>query len=216
MPLEDVSQGLRPWRVLLQPRKAVESAFEFPNIVWIIALTLLPSIVTVILRLVLGIEVDFATVGIAILAGFVLLIVSAIVIGFFAKLLNKTQEKHLLGGIITSLSLLNILSIVSIVLSFLLLAASPSIVDAVKDNQAGTITSVNFTDIAGNELLESPLLLGLGLILILANFVLFLLGLYVLYLTVSKATNSTVFKNAIIAIITIAVYALVSSLIAAL
>jgi len=104
---------------ILKPKKAVEAAFEKPNIVFALVLVLLPPIASIAIASFSGILAGIERIAYSIVMAYVGFFLLAIIIFVIAWLLNSASVKGKAAGFLSALSLAQIISLAIIVLSFI-------------------------------------------------------------------------------------------------
>jgi len=195
---------------ILKPGQAVESAFKKPNIPLALLLVLLPSLAFIGGRMAYGVQVlDRALYEIVL--GYVSFFVLVLVVLALGIIANRKKIAGKMPGLISALSLLQIIALATLILSFALLplVASPATIEFAV--QAGKSASTEMTVAQVEEfLLENPEAVNFtALAVFLAiGLALSVLGLYMLYLTAKKLTESRTLTALLITIVAIIVIGL--------
>ncbi|MFH0714475.1 MAG: hypothetical protein V1847_01530 [Candidatus Diapherotrites archaeon] len=198
MPLEHAS-GLNPFQVFSKPRNALQGAFDFPNYIFAIGLILLQWVLLALASYGFGLKVDFTILAFYFVSSLLTVIVSGAFIAGMGKWAKSKEAKF--SSIFTALSLLEFIKALSVVLAVILLVAFPVATDVLQQASSGTLSQGELYNGVLNAFLNGPLVVAL--LIVLVAILLGLYSLYLLYLIIDKATESTVFKNLVILVLSL-------------
>jgi hypothetical protein len=176
---------------LLKPTKAVESAFEKPNIVIALALVLLPALGSIAGKMVFGLPAGNSAVYF-IVTGYIRFFVFALVAFALSLILNSKAAKGKLLGLFSALSLTQAIALAIIILSVLTapLWLSPEAMGAIANAAQSPDPHVQYQLISdfveGNSNAVNVPVLSLFL---LASLALLILAVYVTYLSIKKTAE---------------------------
>ncbi len=178
---------------ILKPKKAVEAAFEKPNIGIALILVLLPALVAIAESFVRQGAFDLEGAVSGIVLAYLAFFLLAIIIFLLGFLVNPKAVKGKAAGLLTSLSLIQIISLFVIVLS---IATMPLVISSQAMEMLSTASSAPSQEIRavniGNFLAQNPAAINIPVlgILLAITFAAFVLGIYLIYLSVRKLTGS--------------------------
>ena len=214
MALKDI-EGFNVWEVFRHPKKTVQTALEFPNILTAVALLVIPWVLGIIVPAILGLNVNFAWNSAASAVSIALFFVQAVIIFWIAKK-SGNKEKRLFEGVVSALSLTQIASIILLVFSFIFLLLNPQIVALTNEWIAGSIQTVDFTNLIFESLSSNVF----GIIALVVGFIFSiyfsLQVLYLNYLNIKESTGRTVLASIIIMVIVLFVIAFLKELVLSL
>ena len=187
MALKDVS-GFNPLEVFLHPKKTVQAALDFPNIITAVILLVLPWIVGTIAVTVLNLQFDFKSNAARMALAVVIFFIQAGIIYALARNFGN-KGKNLFEGVVSALSLTQIAAIILAIFAFVVLALNPQIISLANKWNAGELLSTDLVEQSFTALTANPIS---GIILLIAGLALVAyLGLQVLYLNFLAVHEST-------------------------
>lgn len=195
---------------IFRPGKAVESAFENPNILLALALVLLPSLASIAGRMAYGIDATgnaIYEIALAYITFFVLLLV----VFALGLILDAKKTKGKFVSVFSALSLIQVTQLLIIVVSFLVvpLVFSPeTIAFAIQASQASDtgMATLQLTEYVS----ETPGAVNvpiLGFVAI-AGTAIALLGMYILYLCIKKLTETRTITAAMLTLVALVILGL--------
>jgi hypothetical protein len=188
----------------LHPSKAIQSAFEKPNIAIALVLVLLPSIVFLAGLALYGIDIaPFAAYEIVI--GFVTFFVLALVVFALGLIFDGKRASGRFLGTFCALSLMQIVSLAFVLLSLIAtsMVFSPDAIEFSK--RAGSFNQVS-TFLALNPGSVNVAAFGVFLAI---SACLIVAGIYLLYRAIRSLTETRAFTALILAIITLIILGLI-------
>lgn len=200
-------EGFKVPEVFRHPKKTVQAALEFPNILVAAALLVIAWILQLLVPAILGLKINFEFQSAASTVTIALFFVQAGIIFLIARK-SGNSEKRLFEGIVSALSLTQIASIVLLLFSLVFLLLNPQIVALANSWIAGNMMTNDFT----NSLFESLFSNAFGIIELALAFIFSiyfsLQVLYLNYLNVKESTGKTALVSIIIMIIVLFVISL--------
>jgi len=178
---------------VLKPGKAVEQAFEKPNVPLALVLVLLPALASIAGSFAFGTAPKIEAMAYSVIMAFLTFFVLTVVVFLLGFLVNPKAAKGKGSGLLSALALAQILSLFVILVSFaaIPLVVAPQAMEMLAE--AGSSPSPEIRAVQINSFLtQNPTAINLpALAVFLAvAFAAFILGLYIIYLAVKRFTES--------------------------
>ncbi len=186
---------------IFKPGKAVESAFEKPNLAIALVLVLLPSVAFLGGQMLYGIDISGYAIYQIVLA-YVTFFILGLIVYALGIIFNGKKEKGQLLKVLSAVSLLQIVSLTIIILSLLTinLVFSPEAIEfaatAENANQIGEF-------IAANPASVNLAFFAIALIIAIALTV---LGIFILYKCIRKVTGTRAFTALVLAAVILLIF----------
>jgi len=178
---------------VLQPKKAVESAFKKPNVPLALILVVLPSLASIASSIVFGAPFKVENAVYSIVLAYVAFFVLAFVIFALVAILKGSEAKGKMAGYLSALSLVKIASLAIVLLSVVAipLCFSPAAMNAVA--AAANETSPGIAvGMAAAFVEENPNAINWPLfsVFLAIAAIILILGAYLVFLGIKKLSNT--------------------------
>jgi hypothetical protein len=198
-----------------KPKELIKSGYDKPNLGLSVLLVLLPFFFIFLIGLFYGFPIDLMTMGLSIINYLLFWFIGGILLFILIYILKGKKAEFNLKGILFNLSLINFISALMFVISFIgLILMNPSIFSELSHIVNTTVTAETTIEMLSEiTFISSEISLIVFILIALIGLILTFYAFYLLYLIISVTKKEWIAKNIIILLIYMAFYALIGFLI---